>query len=53
MGPKASGVFVEELTRTCVGPREVMTSLELGETSSRMLKVTGGRFHRKDSIPWR
>jgi hypothetical protein len=43
--------FVEELTGTCAGPGEVMTSLELRETSSRMLKVTWGRWHRKDPIP--
>jgi hypothetical protein len=29
MGPKASRLFVEELTGTCAGPREVMTSPEL------------------------
>jgi hypothetical protein len=28
-----------------------MTSPELRETSSRMLKVIGGRWHRKDPIP--
>jgi hypothetical protein len=28
-GPKASRLFVEELTRTCAGPGEVMTSPEL------------------------
>jgi hypothetical protein len=51
MGPKASRLFVEELTGTCVGPGEVMSSPELQETSSRMLKVTRGRWHRKDPIP--
>ena len=50
-GPKASRFFVEELTGTCAGPGEVMTLLELRETSSQMLKVTGGRWHRKDPIP--
>jgi hypothetical protein len=51
MGPKASWIFVEELTGTCAGPQEVMTSPELRETSLRMLKVTGGQWHRKDPIP--
>jgi hypothetical protein len=50
MRPKASRLFVEELMGTCVGPGEVMTSPELWETSSRMLKITGGRWHRKDPI---
>jgi hypothetical protein len=52
VGLKASRFFVEELTGTCAGPGEVMISPELQETSSRMLKVTGGRWHRKDPIPW-
>jgi hypothetical protein len=43
MGPKASRIFVEELMGACAGPGEVMTSPELWETSSRMLKVTRGR----------
>jgi hypothetical protein len=51
MGPRASRIFVEELMGTRVGPGEVMSSLELWETSSHMLKVTGGRWHRKDPIP--
>jgi hypothetical protein len=50
-GLKASRLFVEELTGTCADPEEVMTSLDLWETSSRVLKVTGGRWHRKDPIP--
>jgi hypothetical protein len=51
MGPKASRLFVEELMGMCARPGEVMTSLELRETSSRMLKVTEGRrWHRKDPI---
>ena len=40
-GPRASRIFVEELMGMCVGPGEVMSSPELRETSSRMLKVTG------------
>jgi hypothetical protein len=51
MGPKASRIFVEELIGICAGPGEVMTSPELWETSSRMLKVTRGRWHRKDLVP--
>jgi hypothetical protein len=51
MGPKASRLFVEEMTGTSAGPGEVMTSPELRETSSHMLKVTRGRWHRKDPIP--
>ena len=50
-GPRASRIFVEELMGMCVGPGEVMSSPELRETSSRMLKVTGGRWHRNDPIP--
>jgi hypothetical protein len=50
MMPRASGIFVEELMGTCAGPRELMSSPELRETSSRMLKVTGGRWHRNDPI---
>jgi hypothetical protein len=37
---------------TCAVPGELMSSLELWETSSRMLKVTGGRWPRNDLIPW-
>jgi hypothetical protein len=40
-GPRASGIFVEELIRTCTVPGEVMSSPELRETSSRLRKVTG------------
>jgi hypothetical protein len=50
-GPKASRLFVEELTGRCADPEEVMTSPDLWETSSSVLKVTGGRWHRKDPIP--
>jgi hypothetical protein len=50
MGPRASGIFVE-LMGTCAGPGEVMSSPKLRETSSRMLKVTRGRWHRNDPIP--
>jgi hypothetical protein len=40
-GPTASGIFVDELMGTCAGLEEVMSSPNLRETSSRMLKVTG------------
>jgi hypothetical protein len=36
---------------TCRVPGELMSSLELQETSSRMLKVTRGRWPRNDHIP--
>jgi hypothetical protein len=43
LGPRASGHFVGELLETCTAPGETMSSPELRETSTRMLKVTGGR----------
>jgi hypothetical protein len=36
----------------CAGPGEVMSSPELQETYSRMLKVTGRRWLRNYPIPW-
>jgi hypothetical protein len=51
-GPRATGSFVEELMETCVVPEELMSSPKLRETSSRMLKVTEGRWPRNDPIPW-
>jgi hypothetical protein len=42
VGPRAFGCFVEKLAETCAGPGEVMSSLDLRESSSRMLKVTVG-----------
>jgi hypothetical protein len=51
VGPRASSCFVEELVETCAGPGEIMTSPDLRETSSRMLKVTGGQWHRKYPVP--
>jgi hypothetical protein len=47
----ASEGFVEELAETCAEPREVMTSHDLQKSSSRMLKVNGGEWHKKDPIP--
>jgi hypothetical protein len=49
--PRASRCFVEELAETSAGPWEVMTSPDLRETSSQMLKVIGGQCHRKDPVP--
>jgi hypothetical protein len=37
---------------TCTVPGKLMSSLELWETSSRMLKVIGGRWPWNDLIPW-
>jgi hypothetical protein len=51
VGPRASRCFVEELVETCARPWEVMNSPNLRETSSRMLKVTGGQWHRKYPVP--
>jgi hypothetical protein len=48
---RALGGFVEELAETCTGPKEVMTSLDFRESSSRMLKVIEGEWHRKYPIP--
>jgi hypothetical protein len=42
-GSRATRHFVEELMETCAVPGELMSSLELQETSSLMLKVTGGQ----------
>jgi hypothetical protein len=39
---RATRPFVEELMETCTVPRELLSSPELRETSSRMLKVTEG-----------
>jgi hypothetical protein len=38
--------------KTCTVPGELMSLPELRETSSRMLKVTRGRWPRNDHIPW-
>jgi hypothetical protein len=51
LGLRATGYFVEEMLETCAAPEELMSSLELRETSVRMLKVTGGRWPRNDTIP--
>jgi hypothetical protein len=43
LGLRASGHFVGELLEMCAAPGETMSSPEVRETSTRMLKVTGGR----------
>jgi hypothetical protein len=50
-GLRASKRFAADLLETCVVPRETMSSLELRESSARMLKVTGGRWPRNVPIP--
>jgi hypothetical protein len=49
--PRATGRFVVELMEMCAVPWELMSTPELQETSSRMLKVTRGRWPRNDPIP--
>jgi hypothetical protein len=51
LGLRASGHFVGVLLETCAAPEETMSSPELRETSTRMLKVTGGRWPRNVPIP--
>lgn len=48
----ASNRFVEDLAETCAEPWEVMTSPNLQVASSRLLKVTGGEWHKKILFPW-
>ena len=43
--------FARELMRTCAAPGERMSSLELQESSARMLKITGGCWPRNVPIP--
>jgi hypothetical protein len=50
-GLGASDRFVADLLETCGVPGETMSSLELRESSARMLKVTGGRWPRNVPIP--
>jgi hypothetical protein len=50
-GLGASERFAMELLETCAVPRERMSSPELRESSSRMLKFTGGRWSRNVPIP--
>jgi hypothetical protein len=51
LGMRASGHFVGELLETCAAPGEKMSLPELQETSTRMLKVTGGRWPSNVPIP--
>jgi hypothetical protein len=51
LGLRASGHFVGELLEMCAAPGETMSSPELRETSTRMPKVTGGRWPRNVPIP--
>jgi hypothetical protein len=44
-GSRASDHFAADLLETCTVPGETMSSPELRESSTRMLKVTGGRWH--------
>jgi hypothetical protein len=50
-GLGVSNRFVVDLMGTCVALEGRMSSPELRESSSRMLKVTGGRWPRNVSIP--
>jgi hypothetical protein len=43
--------FARELMRTCATPGGRMSSPELRESSTRMLRVTGGRWSKNVSIP--
>jgi hypothetical protein len=44
--------FAVELMGTCAAPGGRMSSLELRESSARMLEVTGGRWPKNLPIPW-
>jgi hypothetical protein len=48
----ASDKFVEELAETCAELGEVMTSLDLRKTSSRMPRVIWGEWHKKIPFLW-
>jgi hypothetical protein len=50
-GLGVSDVFARELMRTCAAPGGRMSSLELRESSARMLRVTGGWWPRNVPIP--
>jgi hypothetical protein len=51
LGLCASDHFVVDLLETCAAPGEMMSSPELQESSTRMLKVTRGRWPRNVLIP--
>jgi hypothetical protein len=50
-GLGVSDRFAMELMGTCAPPRGRMSSLELRESSARMLEVTGGRWPKNVPIP--
>jgi hypothetical protein len=50
-GLRASERFAVDLLETCMVPGEMMSSPELRESSTRMLKVTRGRWPRNVLIP--
>jgi hypothetical protein len=51
-GMGVSDNFTVELMGTCAAPGGRMSSLELRESSARMLEVTGGRWPKNLPIPW-
>jgi hypothetical protein len=51
-GKGVSDNFAVELMGTCAAPGGRMSSLELRESSARMLEVTGGRWPKNLPIPW-
>jgi hypothetical protein len=51
-GMGVSDNFAVELMGTCAAPGGRMSSLELRESSARMLEVTGGRWPKNLPIPW-
>jgi hypothetical protein len=50
-GLRAFDRFAADLLETCAVPGEMMSLPELRESSTRMLKVTGGRWPRNVPIP--
>jgi hypothetical protein len=50
-GLRASELFAVDLLETRAVPEETMSSPELRESSTRMVKVTGGRWPRNVPIP--
>jgi hypothetical protein len=51
-GMGVSDNFAVELMGTCAAPGGRMSSLELRESSARMLEVTGGQWPKNLPIPW-
>lgn len=48
---KASTSFTKDLAETCAESGEIMNSPVLCEASVRMLKTTGGEWHKDNPIP--